>query len=129
MYPSFSLSGQFGFGGNNEGNSSLTDMFTWEGRALNAGAGLVFPVFNYGRLQNQVRVQDAQFQQAVLNYQNTVLLAQREVEDGLATFVQQQRAVTHLDKAAGAARRSTRLAVVQYTGGQADYTTVLTAEQ
>ncbi|HEY5913560.1 MAG TPA: efflux transporter outer membrane subunit [Verrucomicrobiae bacterium] len=129
MYPSFSLAGEFGFKGNNEGNSSLADMFTWEGRALNAGANFFFPIFNYGRLINQVRAQDAQFQEAVLNYQNTVLMAQQEVENGLATFANEERAVALLTQAANAARRSTELAMIQYKGGQADYTTVLTAEQ
>ena len=101
------------------------------GRAarVNAGAGLVFPVFNYGRLINQVRVQDAQFQQAVLNYQNTVLQAQQEVENGLAAFAGQQRVVTQLADADTAARRSTDLAIIQYKSGQTDYTTVLSAEQ
>lgn len=75
MYPSFSLAGEFGLTGNNELNNSLSDMFNWQGRALKAGAGFVFPIFNYGRLINQVRVQDAQFQAAVLQYQNTVLSA------------------------------------------------------
>jgi NodT family efflux transporter outer membrane factor (OMF) lipoprotein len=129
MYPAFSLSGSFGGAGNNAGNSSLADMFNWQSRAVNAGAGLVFPVFNYGRLVNQVRVQDAQFQQAVLNYQNTVLQAQQEVEDGLAAFAGQQRVVTRLTEADAAARRSTDLAIIQYKGGQTDYTTVLSAEQ
>lgn len=129
MYPAFSLSGEFGVAGNNEGQNSLPDMFCWESRALSAGAGLVFPVFNYGRLINQVRVQDAQFQGAVLNYQNTVLIAQQEVENGLAAFADQQRAASILERAATAARRSTELAMIQYKGGQTDYTTVLTAEQ
>jgi NodT family efflux transporter outer membrane factor (OMF) lipoprotein len=129
MYPAFSLSGEFGVTGNNEAGNSLADMFSWESRALNAGAGLVFPVFNYGRLINQVRVQDAQFQEAVLNYQNTVLVAQQEVENGLAAFADQQRAALQLEKAAAAARRSTELALIQYKAGQTDYTTVLTAEQ
>jgi NodT family efflux transporter outer membrane factor (OMF) lipoprotein len=129
MYPSFSLAGQFGFAGNNERNNSLSDMFNWENHAVSAGAGFVFPIFNYGRLVNQVRVQDAEFQAAVLNYQNTVLSAQREVEDGLAAFADQQRAATMLDRAAGAARRSTELAMIQYKGGQTDYTTVVNAEQ
>ncbi len=129
MYPSFSLAGQFGFSGSNEGGSSLTDMFTWEGRAVKAGAGFFFPIFNYGRLLNQVRVQDAQFQEAVLSYQNTVLTAQQEVENGLAAFADAQRAVKSLTRAVDAARRSTTLAMVQYRGGQADYTTVLTAQQ
>ena len=129
MYPAFSLSGSFGGVGNNAGNNSLADMFNWQSRAVNAGAGMVFPVFNYGRLVNQVRVQDAQFQQAVLNYQNTVLQAQQEVEDGLAAFAGQQRVVTRLTEADTAARRSTDLAIIQYKAGQTDYTTVLSAEQ
>jgi NodT family efflux transporter outer membrane factor (OMF) lipoprotein len=129
MYPAFSLSGQFGVTANNEAGNSLGDMFSWESRALNAGAGLVWPVFNYGRLVNQVRVQDAQFQAAVLNYQNTVLVAQQEVENGLATFADQQRAVLLFGRAATAAKRTTELAMIQYQGGQTDYTTVLTAEQ
>ncbi len=129
MYPSFSLAGQFGLTGNNEMNNSLADMFNWQSRALRAGGGFVFPIFNYGRLINQVRVQDAQFQAAVLRYQNTVLNAQREVEDGLAAFANQQRTATLLDRAAVAARRSTELAMIQYKGGQTDYTTVVNAEQ
>lgn len=129
LYPSFSLSGEFGFSANNEGNNSLSDMFNWQSRALNAGAGLVMPIFNYGRLINQVRVQDAQFQQAVLKYQNTVLAAQQEVENGLASFAGEQKALASLSRAAASARRSTELAMIQYKGGQTDYTTVLAAEQ
>ncbi len=129
MYPSFSLAGTFGVAANNEGNNSLADMFCWENRALNAGASVLFPIFNYGRLINQVRVQDAQFQAALLQYQNTVLQAQQEVENGLASFDSQQRTVTLLARAVAAARRSAELAMVQYKGGQTDYTTVLTAQQ
>jgi NodT family efflux transporter outer membrane factor (OMF) lipoprotein len=129
LYPSFSLAGEFGLTGNNEVNNSMADMFSWESRALKAGAGFVFPIFNYGRLINQVRVQDAQFQQTVLHYQDTVLSAQREVEDGLAAFANEQRVVTLLQRAATSARRSTALALIQYKGGQTDYTTVVSAEQ
>ncbi|HEV2436051.1 MAG TPA: efflux transporter outer membrane subunit [Verrucomicrobiae bacterium] len=129
LYPAFSLSGEFGFSANNQFNHSLSDMFNWQSRALNAGAGLVMPIFNYGRIINQVRVQDAQFQQAVLKYQNTVLAAQQEVENGLASFANEQSALGSLNRAADSARQSTALAMIQYKGGQTDYTTVLTAEQ
>jgi NodT family efflux transporter outer membrane factor (OMF) lipoprotein len=129
MYPALSLSGAFGVTGNNEVNNSLTDIFNWQSRAVHAAGGFVFPILNYGRLVNQVRVQDAQFQEAVLNYQNTVLAAQQEVENGLVTFAQEQKAVALLQRAATAARRSTALAMTQYKGGQTDYTTVLAAEQ
>jgi len=129
MYPAFSLSGDFGYSANNQGSTSLSDLFNWQNRAVNAGAGVVFPVFNYGRLVNQVRVQDAQFEQALLSYQNTVLTAQQEVENGLANFADQQSCLVSLNQAAVASRRSTELALIQYKGGQTDYTTVLTAEQ
>jgi len=129
MYPAFSLSGEFGYASDNQGNSSLGDIFNWQNRVVNAGAGVVFPVFNYGRLINQVRVQDAQFEQALLNYQNTVLTAQQEVETGLANFAGQQGALVSLNRAAVAARRSTELAMIQYKAGQTDYTTVTDTEQ
>ncbi len=129
MYPAFSLSGAFGFSSSDEGNSSLADMFSWESRAVKTGASFVFPIFNYGQLVNQVRVQDAQFQQAILNYQNTVLTAQQEVENGLSAFTTSQTSLTHFAAAAGSARRSSELAMAQYKAGETDYTTVLSAEQ
>lgn len=129
MYPAFSLSGAFGFSSNNEGDNSLADMFMWQSRAAQAGASIVWPIFNYGRLINQVRVQDAVFQQAILNYQNTVLTAQQEVENGLSAFYTEQQALTNLSAAATAARRSTDLSLIQYKAGESDYTTVLSTQQ
>ena len=97
MYPAFSLAGAFGFASTNLGPSSLSDMFLWQNRVAQAGASFFFPLLNYGRLINQVRVQDALFQQAVLNYQNTVLTAQQEVEDGLSAFSTSREALASLD--------------------------------
>jgi NodT family efflux transporter outer membrane factor (OMF) lipoprotein len=129
MYPSFSLTGLFGFAATNAGPGSLSDIFMWQSRVASAGASFFFPIFNYGRLENQVRVQDAQFQEAVLNYQNVVLNAQKEVEDGLSSFQTSREAETNLETAAGAAARSTQLSLLQYKAGEVTYTTVLTSEQ
>jgi NodT family efflux transporter outer membrane factor (OMF) lipoprotein len=129
MYPALSLSGVFGFSSNNERNNSLGDMFSWQSKAVQAGASFVWPVFNYGRLVNQVRVQDAQFQQAILNYQNTVLTAQQEVENGLSAFYTEQQALGSLTAAADSAHRSTKLSLIQYQSGETTYTTVLSTEQ
>ena len=129
MFPSFSLAGALGYSANNEGKNSLSDIFMWENRAAQAGASFTFPIFNYGRLINQVRVQDAAFQQAILNYQNTVLAAQKEVEDGLSAFNNQQQVMLRLAEAATNAQRSTQLSMIQYKAGEATYTTVLSTEQ
>ena len=87
------------------------------------------PILNYGRLINQVRIEDAAFQEAVLNYQNTVLKAQSEVENGLSAFSAGQQATPLLNEAAGTAKRSADLALVRYEQGQNDYTVVLIAQQ
>ena len=129
LYPAFSLTGSFGFGATTLRGGSIGDLFNWDNRAAAAGASFVFPVFNYGRIVNSVRVQDALFQQAVLAYQNTVLQAQQEVEDARSAFGAAQAALATLIDAAASARRTTELAIVRYKEGASDYTTVLSAEQ
>jgi NodT family efflux transporter outer membrane factor (OMF) lipoprotein len=129
LYPAFSLSGTFGFLSTDVGNSKLSDVFDWKSRVASFGPAVVWNVFNYGQITNQVRAQDAVFQQAILTYQNTVLEAQQEVEDGLASFLGSQDTVKLLDEAVAAAQRSADLAEAQYRAGAASYTTVLTAQQ
>jgi outer membrane protein TolC len=94
-----------------------------------AGPSMQWNLFNYGVLTNNVRVQDARFQQLLINYQNVVLKAQQEVEDSLGAFLRSQDRAEFLARSAGAARRSLDLAVIQYREGVVDFTTVLTAQQ
>jgi NodT family efflux transporter outer membrane factor (OMF) lipoprotein len=129
MLPAFSLNGGFGSSGSNIGGSSLSDLFNWQSTAVQAGGSFVMPILNYGRLVNNVRIEDARFQQAVLNYQNTVLKAQTEVENGLSAFDQGKRTMVLLNEANGTAKKTMDLALVRYQQGQADYTTVLIAQQ
>lgn len=129
LYPAFSLSGTFGFSSTDIARRDLGDAFTWNGRALSVGPAFQWNLFNYGQITNQVRAQDAQFQAAVLSYQNTVLQAQREVEDALVAFVKADDTVHYLEKAVKAAKRSLELSVIQYREGATDFTTVLTSEQ
>lgn len=129
LYPAFSLSGTFGFSSADIGDRSLGDAFSWNSRVASIGPAFQWNLFNYGQITNQVRAQDAQFQAAVLSYQNTVLQAQREVEDALIAFIKARDTVRHLEDAVSASKRSVELALVQYKEGATDYTTVLTAQQ
>lgn len=129
LYPAFSLSGTFSFSSSTIGNHSLGDAFSGKGRSASIAPAFQWNLFNYGQITNQVRVQDAQFQAAVLAYQNTVLQAQREVEDALIAFLKAGETVSYLEKAVAAAKRSVELAVIQYQEGQTDFTTVIIAEQ
>ncbi len=129
LYPAFSLTGNFGFLSTDINKFTLGEMFQWQSRAASAGPTLQWNIFNYGQITNNVRFQDARFQELLITYQNTVLNAQKEVEDNLIAFLRTQEQARFLEQGATAAANSLNLAVVQYREGITDFTTVLTAQQ
>jgi NodT family efflux transporter outer membrane factor (OMF) lipoprotein len=129
LFPAFSLTGTFSFLASDVGNFALGDMFQWRSRNASGGPGFQWNILNYGRLTNQVRVQDARFQELLIGYQNAVLKAQQEVEDALVAFLRSQIRARHLAQSTDAAKRSLELSVLQYREGTTDFTTVLTAQQ
>ncbi len=129
LYPAFSLAGTFGFLSTDLGKSSLADIFRWGSRTYQVGPSFQWNIFNYGRITNNVRVQDARFEQLLIAYQNAVLKAQQEVEDALVAFLRTQEQAESLGRSAGAAKSALDLAVLQYREGIKDFTTVLVAQQ
>jgi NodT family efflux transporter outer membrane factor (OMF) lipoprotein len=129
LYPAFSLNGVFGFLSSDAGNSSLGHIFRWENRFYQIGPSFTWNIFNYGQITNNVRFQDAKFQELLLTYQNTVLTAQQDVEDNLSAFLRSQERADYLAKSTEAANNALDLAVKQYRAGIKDFTTVLTAQQ
>jgi NodT family efflux transporter outer membrane factor (OMF) lipoprotein len=129
LFPAFSLGGTFSFQASDVASFKLGNLFDWRSRNATAGPSFQWDLLNYGRLTNQVRVQDARFQELVITYQNAVLKAQQEVEDSLVGFLRSQVRAKFLGESTEAARRSLDLAVLQYREGITDFTTVLTAQQ
>jgi NodT family efflux transporter outer membrane factor (OMF) lipoprotein len=123
LYPQFVLAGSIGLAGVN-----FSDQFQ-----SGSGTGFITPlinwnIFNYGRIKNNVRAKDARFQQSIVTYQNVILNAAREVEDGLVGFLRAQEQVGHLKAAVAASQRSVVLSLDQYKAGSADYQRVLTSQ-
>ncbi len=129
LYPQFNLVGSIGFLSSTTGSSSLSDLFTGDAFTATVGPTFQWPIFNYGRLKNNVRFQDATFQGLIVNYQNTVLEAAREVEDGLVGFLQGQKQAKYLAESVAASERSVELSLLQYRDGVADYQRVLDSQQ
>jgi len=129
LYPAFSLTGSFGVLSTNIGKVSLSDMFKWSSRNIQAGPSVQWSILNYGQITNNVRVQDARFQESLMTYQNAVLTAQQEVEDNLIAFLKAQEQAGSLARSATAARGALGLAVQQYREGIVDFTTVLVTQQ
>jgi NodT family efflux transporter outer membrane factor (OMF) lipoprotein len=129
LYPAFALTGLFGTVAGSTGPNRVGDVFSARGIQFSFGPSFSWPVLNYGQITNNVRVQDARLQGLLIDYQNTVLKAQQEVENGLATFLQGRLQVDDLRRSVAAANNALRIALEQYLLGTRDFTTVLTAEQ
>lgn len=128
LYPSFSLSGMFGYLDTTMSYQGISS-FNFTGSTHSAGGGVMLPLFYRGALVDQVRVQDAVFQEAVLNYQNTVLSAQAEVEDALIQIATSRQAAVDYARALRSAQQAATLALDLYEAGQSDYNTVIVAQQ
>src|SRR4029077_14211445 len=86
-------------------------------------------ILNYGQITNNVRVQDANFQQLLLAYQRSRPSAQQDVEDNPSPFLRSQDRADLLAKSVTSSRAAVDLAVLQYREGVTDFTTVLTTQQ
>jgi NodT family efflux transporter outer membrane factor (OMF) lipoprotein len=134
LYPSFSLVGEIGVqsssgGGVQSGGAHFDDITDGDSVFYSFGPGFRWPIFNYGRIENNVRVQDAKFQQLLVNYQNTVLKAAQEVEDVLTGFLNAQETTVFEQNSVDAAKRSVEIALVQYREGAVDYQRVLDTQR
>lgn len=135
LYPSFSLFGSIGLAASSgtsttqTGQSGVDELFDSDSLFFVGGPSFNWPLFNYGRIRNNVRVQDARLQQLLVNYQNAVLRAAQEAEDSMTGFLRGREEVVFRRQSEQAAQRSVDLALTQYREGATDYTTVLNTQQ
>jgi NodT family efflux transporter outer membrane factor (OMF) lipoprotein len=134
LFPHFTLIGSIGLQASESsltrnGSSSFSDLFDSDSMTYFAGPSLTWDLFNYGRIKNQVRVQDARLQQLVTNYQNTVLRAAQETEDAMIGFLKKQQEALYLTDAVTASKRSVDISLLQYGEGLTDYQRVLDAQR
>jgi len=129
LFPSFSLTGNVGWLSSNVGAFKLQDILKAKTTTAGFGPGVTWNLFNYGQIVNNVRVQDARFEQAILGYRNSVLTALKEVEDGLSDFQGAKGQAARLTVAVDAATRGAELAFLQYREGKTDFTTVIVAQR
>jgi NodT family efflux transporter outer membrane factor (OMF) lipoprotein len=124
FYPHIAITGTIGLQAEH-----LNQLFESSSLAGAIGPGISWNILNYGRIINNVRAEDARFQQAVLSYRDTVLRANEEVENGIVSFLQEQDRVKSLDKSTRAATRSVELALQQYQKGLTNYQPLLDSER
>ena len=137
LYPHFTLFGSIGWATSSGtptdagglGGSSLGDLFDTKSLTWTAGPAFSWDILNYGRIRNQVRVEDARFQQLAVNYENTILKAFQEVEDAMVAFLRSQEEEKILKKGVAASQRAVDLSLLQYREGLVDYQRVLDTQR
>jgi len=113
LYPAFSISGTLGWQA-----STFSGLFSPDAFNSNVGPSFRWDLLNYGRLINNIRLQDATFNEFVTVYQQTVLSADEEVENGIVTFLKAQDRVKYLRDSVDAAYIALQVIVNQYQIGQ-----------
>jgi NodT family efflux transporter outer membrane factor (OMF) lipoprotein len=123
-YPNFSLSGTIGMQSESLGNLLNPGAFIYS-LANNA----VQTIFDGGRLKQQVEIQNALQEQALITYKSAVRSALRDVENALSAYAGEQNRRRFLATAVDAARNAVTLSASQYSAGLVDYSTVLDSQR
>jgi NodT family efflux transporter outer membrane factor (OMF) lipoprotein len=116
MYPAISITGNVGWTA-----TRFPDLFTPAAFNGMVGPSFQWNILNYGRIVNNVRFQDARFKELVATYQNLVLQASVDVENGMATFLDSQQQAKYMTESVTAAQKATRIVIIQYEKGTVDF--------
>lgn len=123
MFPSISLTGLFGLA--SDDLSTLT-----EGNpAWSISGSLLGPIFNFGKNTSRVEIEEARTEQALYQYENTVLNAFREVEDALVEVHTFKEQLQSIERQYLAAKNAEMLSSMRYDGGVTSYLEVLESER
>ncbi|MBP6977512.1 MAG: efflux transporter outer membrane subunit [Bacteroidales bacterium] len=121
-FPSFSLTGLFG-----AASPELT--FSAASAAWSVGGDILGPIFNFNKNKRRVEVERQRYQQALLDYDQTVLQAFREVEDGLIGISTFRTELEAVNRQRVAAQNAAVLSRSRYDGGVTSYLEVLDSER
>jgi len=123
LYPSFSLFGNIGYNTNNATGSWVSGS---NALGVTIGPAFSWNIFQYGRIKNQIRIQDAVFEESLVNYNKKVLAAVSEVSDALNGYILTKKQQVENKKAVDATVRAFNISVIQYNDGLVNYQRLLT---
>jgi multidrug efflux system outer membrane protein len=124
LYPKFRLIGSIGLESVSTGNLLTANSRTWS-----ITPGISWNIFRGGAIRQNIKVQSARQEQALIQYESAVLNAQEEVENVLTAYAKQQRRRESLAAATSAAQAAVQLAQDQYRVGLVDFSNVLDAQR
>jgi NodT family efflux transporter outer membrane factor (OMF) lipoprotein len=124
LFPRFSIGGTFG-----RRSEELSDVGSTGSQFWFLVGGVRLPILSGGRIRANIQVQDARQEEALRQYQKTVLTSVEEVENALSAHVREQRRLEALRASVAANRRAFDLATERYTGDLENFLSVLDAQR
>ncbi len=124
LYPKFSLSGSIGLE-----SFSSTNLFNTGSHAWQFGPGIFWNIFDAGAIRRNIDVQSALQEQALIQYESTILSALEEVENAMIAYAQEQFRHESLITATEAAREAALLSQDRFTAGLVDFSNVLDSQR
>ncbi|MCL9774787.1 TolC family protein [Vibrio methylphosphonaticus] len=124
LYPSFSLFGSIGINSTTPTGSSLS---LSDSLMLVAGPTFSWNIFQYGRIKNNVRFEDARFQETLTNYNKKVLQAVQEVTNALDAYQLYQEQQGLRLRSVDASIRAFNISMTQYENGQISFERLLSS--
>lgn len=124
FFPQISLTGTYG-----NQSTSLHNLFTGKSRTWQYGVDIFQQIFNAGRINFEVEVEEGKRMQALYNYYLTIQKAFREVDDALIDHAISLQLKKILEDEVEVLKVYLHLANLQYDNGQTDYLNVLDAER
>ncbi len=121
LFPSISLTATAGVE-----SIGLGDLFKWGARYWQWSGTATQSIFNAGSLRANVRLTEAEKQQEVLTYQQTIQSAFHDVSNALIANQKLREYREHQEALTAATKESSNLAQIRYKGGVTSYLEVLT---
>ncbi len=124
LYPKLTLVGSIGLE-----SFSAGDLVAPINRVYNLGPTIQWRVFDAGRIRQNIEVQNARQEQALIAYEASVLIGLQDVEDALVAYGKELIRRQSLVEAEEATRRMVEVADDQYRAGENDFLSVLDAQR
>ncbi len=123
LYPALAINGTLGYD-----STDLSTLFSSRSFMGTIAPSFRWNLLNYGRIANNVHLQEARTQELIAAYQNQVLTAAQQVQTALRGFLRSREQAEDLSRGVKAAVAATEIGVKQYRAGTVPFTTVFQLE-
>ncbi len=124
LYPKVNLAAFVGLQ-----NTKMTDMINPISKSWSNASTITMPLFNWGKLNANVKAKNVEYEQTLLSYQDTILNAFKEVEDALLAYRNEEKRLTQFNQMLNQNESTLALTTARYNGGLINFIQVLEAQK